>query len=165
MSKTYSYDNLYQLIKVGGETVYNPYLSSVPEFVSNYSQFFEFDTDGLGNMTSKVSKETVTPQKSIGDNLNYNFDYVYDENFAHRLVRAGDRYYKYDANGNITAEQDGSFESNGDDASYHKITQEAENVYSTDYGWGLFKENNSSVYGMDIYPMKKRSNYLILLNF
>ena len=142
--QTYSYDNLYQLIKVDGETVYNPYLSSMPEFVSNYSQVFRFDSDGLGNMTSKVSKETVTPQKSIGDNLNYNFDYVYDENYAHRLIRAGDRYYKYDANGNIICEQDGSFESNGEDVSYHKITQEAKNVYSTDYGWGLFKENNSS---------------------
>ena len=142
--QTYSYDNLYQLIKVEGETVYNPYLSSVPEFVSNYSQVFSFDTDGLGNMTSKISKETVTPQKSIGDNLNYNFDYVYDENFAHRLINAGDRYYKYDANGNIICEQDGSFESNGEDVAYHKITQEAENVYSTDYGWGLFKEDNNS---------------------
>ena len=142
--QTYSYDNLYQLIKVDGETVYNPYLSSMPEFVSNYSQVFEFDSDGLGKMTSKVSKETVTPQKSIGDNLNYNFDYVYDENFAHRLLRAGDRYYKYDENGNIICEQDGSFEGNGEDVSYHKITQEAENVYSTDYGWGLFKEDNSN---------------------
>ena len=111
--QTYSYDNLYQLIKVDGETVYNPYLSSMPEFVSNYSQVFRFDSDGLGNMTSKVSKETVTPQKSIGDNLNYNFDYVYDENFAHRLLRAGDRYYKYDENGNIICEQDGSFVSIG----------------------------------------------------
>ena len=138
------YDNLYQLIKVEGETVYNPYLSSVPEFISNYSQVFSFDTDGLGNTTSKVSKETVTPQKSIGDNLNYSFDYVYDENFAHRLVRAGNRYYKYDANGNIICEQDGSFESNGEDVAYHKITQEAENLYSTDYGWGLFKENDSN---------------------
>ena len=89
--QTYSYDNLYQLIKVDGETVYNPYLSSMPEFVSNYSQVFRFDSDGLGNMTSKVSKETVTPQKSIGDNLNYSFNYVYDENFAHRLVRVGER--------------------------------------------------------------------------
>ncbi|MGN0350227.1 MAG: RHS repeat-associated core domain-containing protein, partial [Roseburia sp.] len=142
--QTYSYDNLYQLIKVDGETTYNPYLSSVPEFVSNYSQVFSFDTDGLGNMTSKVSTETVTPQKAIGDNLNYKFDYIYDENYAHRLVRAGDRYYKYDENGNIICEQDGSFESNGDNASYHKIIQEAENVYSTDYGWGLFKEDSSS---------------------
>ena len=141
--QTYSYDNLYQLIKADGETTYNPYQSSVPEFVSAYSQTFSFDADGLGNMTSKISTETVTPQKSIGDSLNYSFKYAYDENYAHRLVRAGDRYYKYDANGNIVCEQNGSFESgNGEEIVYHKITQEADDVYSTDYGWGLFKEDD-----------------------
>ena len=141
--QTYSYDNLYQLIKVEGETTYNPYRSTVPEFVSNYSQDFTFDELGLGNMTSKVSKESVRPNKKIGDNLNYRFDYIYDENFAHRLVRAGDRYYKYDANGNIICEQDGSFDSNGDDTAYHKIEQETDDVYSTDYGWGLFREDKT----------------------
>ena len=141
--QTYSYDNLYQLIKVEGETTYNPYRSTVPEFVSNYSQDFVFDELGLGNMTSKVSKESVSPLKKIGDNLNYRFDYIYDENFAHRLVRAGDRYYKYDLNGNIICEQDGSFESNGNDTAYHKIEQETDDVYSTDYGWGLFKEDKT----------------------
>ena len=140
--QTYSYDSLYQLIKADGETTYNPYQSSVPEFVSTYSQSFAFDADGLGNMTSKISTETVTPQKSIGDNLNYSFAYNYDKNYAHRLINAGDRYYKYDANGNIICEQDGSFESNGEEVSYHKITQEADGVYSTDYGWGLFKEDD-----------------------
>ena len=140
--QTYSYDNLYQLIKVDGETTYNPYRSSVPEFKSNYSQSFVFDDIGLGNMTSKVSSESITPQKTIGDNLNYSFAYNYDKNYAHRLISAGDRYYKYDANGNIICEQDGSFESNGEEVSYHKITQEADGVYSTDYGWGLFKEDD-----------------------
>ena len=142
--QTYSYDNLYQLIKVDGETTYNPYQSSVPEFKSNYSQTFAFDDIGLGNMTSKVSSESITPQKTIGDNLNYSFAYNYDENYTHRLSRAGDRYYKYDANGNIVCEQDGSFEGNGEEVSYHKITQESENVYSTDYGWGLFKEEDKN---------------------
>ena len=142
--QTYSYDNLYQLIKADGETTYNPYQSSVPEFVSTYSQSFAFDADGLGNMTSKISTETVSPNKAIGDNLNYSFNYVYDENFAHRLTSAGDRYYKYDANGNIVCEQDGSFDSQEEQAVYHKITQESENVYSTDYGWGLFKEDDKS---------------------
>ena len=142
--QSYSYDNLYQLIKVDGATTYNPYRSSVPEFISDYSQAFEFDSDGLGNMTSKISTETVSPQKSIGDNLNYSFDYVYDENYAHRLVSAGGRYYQYDANGNITCEQDGDFESNGEDVTYHKITKEAEDVYSADYGWGLFKEDEKN---------------------
>ena len=151
---------MYQLIKVDGETTYNPYQSAVPEFKFDYSQVFTFDSDGLGNMTSKISTESVTPQKTIGDNLNYSFNYVYDENFAHRLVRAGDRYYKYDANGNIICEQDahateaqtsitssdandeqssayGSFDGFDETVTYHKITKEAEDVYSTDYGWGL----------------------------
>ena len=85
-------------------------------------------------MISKVSKESVRPQKKIGDNLNYSFNYVYDENYAHRLVRAGDRYYKYDANGNSTVEQDGSFNGSDETVTYHKVTKEAEDVYSTDYG-------------------------------
>lgn len=46
--QTYSYDDLYQLIKVDGETTYNPYQSAVPEFKSDYSQVFTFDPDGLG---------------------------------------------------------------------------------------------------------------------
>ena len=129
---------------MSGETTYNPYQSTVPEFVSNYSQLFEFDTDGLGNMTSKISTETVSPNKAIGDNLNYSFNYVYDDSYAHRLSRAGDRYYKYDNNGNIICEQDGAFDSQEEQAVYHKITQEANDVYSTDYGWGLFKEENGS---------------------
>ncbi|WP_294425638.1 toxin TcdB middle/N-terminal domain-containing protein [uncultured Treponema sp.] len=146
--QTYSYDNLYQLIKVSGETTYNPYQSSVPEFISNYMQEFSFDADGLGNMTSKVSSETVSPQKAIGDNLNYTFNYVYDENYAHRLISAGGRYYKYDANGNIVCEQDGAFANDGEEqVVYHKITQEADGVYSTDYGWGLFKEDDKGSSG------------------
>ena len=155
--QTYSYDNLYQLIKVDSETTYNPYQSSVPEFKSNYSQTFAFDDIGLGNMTSKVSSESITPQKTIGDNLNYSFAYNYDENYAHRLVCAGDRYYKYDANGNIICEQDGSFESNGEEVSYHKITQETDGVYSTDYGWGLFKEDDKGGSGKTNRTKYKRT--------
>ena len=142
-SQTYSYDNLYQLVKADGETVYDPNHSGIaPEFKSKYSQIFEFDADGLGNMTGKASQETVTPQKSIGDNLNYSFKYVYDENYAHRLVSAGERYYKYDSNGNIVMEQDGSFEANGTEGAYHRINRETDDVYSTDYGWGLYKDSD-----------------------
>ena len=144
--QVYSYDNLYQLIKVDGETTYNPFKSSSPEFVSYYMQEFTFDSVGLGNMVSKVSTENVTPNKNIGDNLNYSFTYNYDKNYAHRLINAGDRYYKYDANGNIICEQDGAFD--GSEAvSYHKITQEADDIYSTDYGWGLFKEDDKGSSG------------------
>ncbi|MBP5438077.1 MAG: RHS repeat-associated core domain-containing protein, partial [Treponema sp.] len=93
-------------------------------------------------MTGKASLETVTPQKSIGDNLNYSFKYVYDEKYAHRLVSAGERYYKYDSNGNIVMEQDGSFEANGTEGAYHRINRETDDVYSTDYGWGLYKDSD-----------------------
>jgi len=55
-SQTYTYDGLYQLIKVNGETSYNPYKSSVPEFVSSYTQNFTFDTGGLGNMIGHQQK-------------------------------------------------------------------------------------------------------------
>lgn len=139
----YSYDNLYQLVRVDGNTIYNPHASYVPDYESNYTQVFNFDSEGLGNMTSKISSETVTPQKTIGDNLNYSINYVYDNNYAHRLINAGDRFYQYDENGNIICEQDGSFD-NSESEVYRKITQEAEDVYSTDYGWGLVKEDSEN---------------------
>ena len=72
--------------------------------------------------------------------MKYTFDYEYDEKYAHRLIHAGNLYYQYDVNGNVICEQDGSFESNGDGTSYCKITEEAENVYSSAYGWGLWRE-------------------------
>ena len=67
---------------------------------------------------------------------------IEDTNFFNRLVNVGDHYYQYDSNGNVTAEQDGKFDGE-EPVTYHRITQEAENVYSTDYGWGLMKEKSS----------------------
>ncbi len=104
-------------------------------------------------MLTKVSSESVTPQKNIGDNLNYSLGYVYDTNYAHRLLNAGNRFYKYDSNGNIICEQDGDFDDSDGDVSYHKISRESEDVYSTDYGWGLFKEEeaNGGIKGSKYY--------------
>ena len=76
--------------------------------------------------------------------MKYKFDYEYDEKFAHRLIHAGNLNYHYDANGNVTCEQDGSFESNGDDVKYHKSSEEADGVYSSDYGWALFRDSDSA---------------------
>ncbi|MBQ8651569.1 MAG: RHS repeat-associated core domain-containing protein, partial [Alphaproteobacteria bacterium] len=84
-------------------------------------------------------KEKIIQNRTIGDDLNYEFVYNYDENYAHRLVNIGNRYYKYDSNGSIICEQEGAFE-DSEEIVYKKVTEEAENVYSTDYGWGLFKE-------------------------
>ncbi|NLL67841.1 MAG: hypothetical protein GX236_09125, partial [Clostridiaceae bacterium] len=80
--------------------MYNPHNSLDPEYRSTYTQTFTFDDAGLGNMMSKVSTETVSPQKSIGDDLNYALEYSYDESYAHRLRNVGNRYYQYDSNGN-----------------------------------------------------------------
>ena len=88
--------------------------------------------------TACVSKRI--PPVENGDNVKYTFDYEYDEKYAHRLIHAGNLYYQYDVNGNVICEQDGSFESNGDGTSYCKITEEAENVYASAYGWGLRRE-------------------------
>ena len=93
--------------------------------------------------------ETVTPQKTIGDNLNYSFNYVYDKNYAHRLLSAGDRYYQYDSNGNVTCEQDGSFEKGNEVC--HEITEEAEGVYSSDYAWAYFRDSNKTGSGSSRY--------------
>jgi hypothetical protein len=46
-------------------------------------------------MMQKVSSETVSPAKKIGDDLNYTLDYTNDSEYAHRLVQAGERYYQY----------------------------------------------------------------------
>lgn len=50
-------------------------------------------------MTSKVSSENVSPMKIIGDDLNYHLVYIYNSEYAHRLINVGNRYYQYDANG------------------------------------------------------------------
>ncbi|MBQ9281238.1 MAG: DUF4474 domain-containing protein [Treponema sp.] len=141
--QNYSYDGLYQLVLAEGETVYNPNKSVNPEFTSTYRQEFSFDQYGLGNMTAKKSSETVSPNKKIGDDLNYTFKYVYDYSFAHRLVSIGNRYYQYDSNENVTVEQDGSFDE--ETSSYIRTVEtDDRGVKSTDYGWGLFKDTKAA---------------------
>lgn len=63
-TQSYSYDDLYQLIRVDGETIYNPYQSYEPEYISNYTQEFTFDTLGLGNM-----KKFLNTKQIIMDNV------------------------------------------------------------------------------------------------
>lgn len=67
--------------------------------MSHYVQDFSFDSKGLGNMTSKVSSENVSPMKIIGNDLNYHLVYIYSSEYAHRLINVENRYYQYDANG------------------------------------------------------------------
>ncbi len=161
-SQSYTYDDLYQLTSVTGNTTYNPYNSMNPEYISEYRQDYVFDTIGLGNMTAKGSTEKVTPAKTIGDDLNYSMVCNYDSNYAHRLINVGNRYYKYDLNGNIICEKDGNFEE--ETVQYgHKINHEQEEVYSTDYAWGYYKtkeENNKSKGYERIYTWNEKNQLI-----
>jgi len=144
-SQNYSYDALYQLIKAEGTHKQygginpnpdNPHPSN-PLHTNKYRQTFAFDI--IGNMTNKNST-TNLPGGSIGTTddtkLNYELDYEYDSKYAHRLIRAGTRYYRYDANGNITAEKDGPFTEKEDFTFTYSYFAEHD-VYGVDYGFDL----------------------------
>ena len=68
--------------------------------------------------------------------LDYSLDYEYDPAYAHRLVHAGNRYYRYDANGNITAEKDGPFTEDDEFIFTYNYDPDID-VYGADYGFGL----------------------------
>ena len=136
----YSYDNLYQLISVEGTS--NQYkgkksFGMTPVSIAKYKQTFSFDA--IGNMKEKLSSTNIPGSQGNSypkAELDYNLDYEYDPAYAHRLVKAGTRYYRYDANGNITAEKDGPF-TDEEDFTFTYSYFENEDVYGTDYGFGL----------------------------
>ncbi|WP_249040075.1 RHS repeat-associated core domain-containing protein, partial [Treponema putidum] len=136
----YSYDSLYQLISVEGTS--NQYkgkksFGMTPVSVAKYKQTFSFDA--IGNMTNKLSTTNIPGSQGNSypkAELDYNLDYEYDPAYAHRLIRAGTRYYRYDANGNITAEKDGPF-TDEEDFTFTYSYFENEDVYGADYGFGL----------------------------
>ena len=141
-SQTYSYDSLYQLVSASGSTRYEPVVGGVvPEHESTYTQSFSFDI--LGNMTTKTSAETVFPEKTIGDVLNYSIGFSYSEGFAHRLDHAGQRYYSYDADGNVIRERnggmsDGGSTGTGDDDEWDDWDDDwGEELGEAGYGFGM----------------------------
>ncbi len=86
----------------------------------------------------------------IGNDLNYNLVYNYDRNYTHRLISIGERHYKYDANGNLVCEKDGSFDE--EEVTYSRVVnEEAENIYSANYGWGLYSEGSANALGDAVY--------------
>ena len=138
--QTYSYDNLYQLISVEGTS--NQYkgkksFGMTPVSIAKYRQTFAFDA--IGNMTNKLSTTNIPGSQGnsyLKAELDYNLNYEYDPAYAHRLIHAGTRYYRYDANGNITAEKDGPF-TDEEEFTFTYSYFENEDVYGTDYGFGL----------------------------
>ena len=139
-SQSYTYDSLYQLIGVEGTS--NQYkaiksFGSTPVHVAKYKQDFAFD--GIGNMTRKASTTNLPGARGNAypkAELDYSLDYEYDPAYAHRLVHAGNRYYRYDVNGNITAEKDGPF-TDEDEFVFNYFYDPDTDVYSADYGFGL----------------------------
>ena len=139
-SQSYTYDSLYQLIGVEGTS--NQYkaiksFGSTPVHVAKYKQDFAFD--GIGNMTRKVSTTNIPGSRGNAypnAELDYSLDYEYDPAYAHRLIHAGNRYYRYDANGNITAEKDGPFTEDDEFVFTYSYDPDTD-VYGTDYGFGL----------------------------
>ena len=94
---------------------------------------------GDGNMTRKMSTTNLPGARGNAypnADLDYSLDYEYDPAYAHRLVHAGNRYYRYDANGNITAEKDGPFTEDDEFIFTYSYDPDTD-VYGTDYGFGL----------------------------
>ena len=94
---------------------------------------------GDGNMTRKMSTTNIPGARGNAypkAELDYSLDYEYDPAYAHRLVHAGNRYYRYDANGNITAEKDGPFTEDDEFVFTYSYDPDTD-VYGTDYGFGL----------------------------
>ena len=94
---------------------------------------------GDGNMTRKMSTTNISGSRGNAypkAELDYELTYEYDPAYAHRLIHAGNRYYRYDANGNITAEKDGPFTEDDEFIFTYNYDPDTD-VYGTDYGFGL----------------------------
>ena len=55
-------------------------------------------------MTTKRSSAEVNPIKTIGAELNYNYEYSYKDDKPHQPSQIGEFHYDYDENGNLTKE-------------------------------------------------------------
>ncbi|HHU37646.1 MAG TPA: hypothetical protein GXZ47_10550, partial [Treponema sp.] len=152
----YSYDSLYQLTGATGKTENKQY--GIVSYISNYKQNFTFSNDGLCNMEEKSSSSTVTPQSTIGQNLNYTMGYSYYDGYAHRLEKAGTRFYRYDGNGNVLTEREGG---HAPTMGNNSVLNRDGDVYSTDYGFALGTEAgdngaNNTLYQRD-YQWNERN--------
>ena len=122
--------------KINRRRIYDTLRSNFFEATKQTACIF---SKGNGDMTKKTSTTNISGARGNAypkAELDYSLDYEYDPAYAHRLVHAGNRYYRYDANGNITAEKDGPFTE--DDAFIFTYNYDPDtDVYSTDYGFGL----------------------------
>ena len=148
-SQEYGYDSLYQLTSASGYTMQMSY-NGVEDYHAEYHQEFMFDSSGLGKMLEKKSSAIQSDSRKIGDDLNYTLDYEYEEGYVHRVKRIGNRYYQYDANGNVIIEQEEEIAA--DDTGITYTIQELENdTYVVDYGWAIEKDAGASIGNKSAY--------------
>jgi RHS repeat-associated protein len=133
-AQEYAYDGLYQLVYARGISVNKPHGDF--DYQAEYTQTYQFDSLGLGNMTEKRSWTANTDPRRLGDPLDYEQDYAYAAGFAHRAERIGRRHYRYDLNGNVATEQDGPF-STVVSTGGHTITELENGTRVVDNGWGM----------------------------
>ena len=135
--QTYHYDDLYQLIGAEGDSVYRPY--GIAEYTSHYNQDFTYDA--IGNMTSKLSSGRTSPNRSVGDNLNYSYAYSYYPGKAHQAERIGNQYYRYDGSGNVIEEREGG---HGSGEVLAGTVFSSGNLRITDTGFGIARKGGSA---------------------
>ena len=122
--------------KINRRRIYDTLRSNFFEATKQTACLF---SKGNGNMTKKTSTTNLSGARGNAypnADLDYELTYEYDPVYAHRLVHAGNRYYRYDANGNITAEKDGPFTEDDEFIFTYSYDPDTD-VYSTDYGFGL----------------------------
>lgn len=144
-TQEYQYDVLGQLIEVNGKSICNKY-SSGPEYVADYTQTWKFDN--IGRVEKKTSN-AVCPLKNDlgGDLLSYSFDYTYIEGKANQVGSCTGRYYAYDANGNMTIEQNVPIET--ETTGYiATVTQVKDDAYYVDQAWGVENDKQTAVSGI-----------------
>ncbi|MCF0112066.1 MAG: hypothetical protein HUJ58_09215, partial [Erysipelotrichaceae bacterium] len=140
-TQEYQYDTLGQLIQVNGKSVCQKY-SSGPEYVSTYSQNWQFDS--LGRQTLKESSVQNRIKTDLGgDLLNYRFDYEYLQNKANQVETCGGMYYAYDSNGNMILEQNAPVE-NANTGYVATVTKIKQDTYSVDQAWGFSDDTQAT---------------------
>jgi hypothetical protein len=112
-------------------------------------------------MTLKDSLAQQSANRPLGDDLTYKLDYEYLQG-THKAVRIGSMYYAYDGNGNMTAERLGSSPQAVNDNT-RVVTEEAEGVYATDYGFALTYDTGNSGQGQNVYQRNYEWNERNLL--
>ena len=132
----YEYDGLYQLTEASGDYTnypYGPNAVTGSNWKRSYKQTYEYDA--FFNMSRKTSSDRRSPMStSFSSLLNYELAYEYSPEKPHQAARIGERYYGYDANGNLIEESSAPIGQS--EAGEAPREQRIGDVRRVDQGWG-----------------------------